>query len=99
VVFAHPALVTTRVQLPEHEFGGKVFEDRRGVQMIPRLENGLWVFRPVEPFDLRGCANERIRVHHLVVDLVGSPDPVGDWYDVPLPKSKRFLFNYDRTLA
>jgi len=99
VVFARPALVTTRVQLAQHEFGGKVFEDRRGVQMIPRLENGLWVFRPVEPFDLRGCTNERIRVHHLVVDLVGSPDPVGDWYDVPLPKSKRSLFNYDRTLA
>jgi len=99
VVFARPALVTTRVQLPEHEFGRKVFEDRRGVQMIPRLENGLWVFRPVEPFDLRGCNNERIRVHHLVVDLIGSPDPVGDWFDVPLPKSNRFLFNYDRTLA
>jgi hypothetical protein len=25
--------------------------------------------------------------------------PAGDWYDVPLPKSRPRLFNYDRTLA
>jgi U32 family peptidase len=99
VVFGRPALVTTRVELSEEEFAGQILEDRRGVRLKVRRENGLWVLRPVEPFDLRGCQNDRIRARHLVVDLVGSDDPAGDWYDVPLPKSRRFLFNYDRTLT
>jgi len=98
VVFGRPPLMITRVGLPD-EAEGKVFEDRRGVRITPRRERGLWVFRPVEPFDLRGCTNQRIRVQHLVVDLVGSPDPVGEWFDVPLPHFRTFRFNYDRTLA
>jgi hypothetical protein len=98
VVFGRPPLVTTRVQLPDDQMG-KVFEDRRGVRMLPRRAGRLCVFRPVEPFDLRNCSNERIRGAHLVVDLVGSGDPLGDWFDVPLPKDKRFRFNYDRSLV
>jgi putative protease len=98
VVFGRPPLATTRVQLPGGQIG-KVFEDRRGVRMVPRLHRGLCVFRPVEPFDLRNCANERIRAAHLVVDLVGSPDPLGDWFGTPLPKDRRFRFNYERSLA
>ncbi len=66
--------------------------------MAPRRERGLWVFRPVEPFDLRGTENDRIRVAHLVVDLVGSAEPLADWYDQPEPRSA-FRFNYDRSLA
>jgi collagenase-like PrtC family protease len=98
VVFGRPPLITTRVQVPER-FLGAVLTDRRGVRIIPRREHGLCVFRPVDPFDLRGLTNERIRVKHLVVDLVGSDDPVGDWKNIPLPEDKTFRFNYDRTLA
>ncbi len=98
VVFGRPPLATTRVRLPSDQIG-KVFEDRRGVRIVPGLERGLCVFRPIEPFDLRNCANDRIRAAHLVVDLVGSDDPLGDWFDVPLPKDRRFRFNYDRSLV
>jgi len=98
VVFGRPALLTTRVGLPEQDFAGNVLTDRRGAQITPRREQRLWVFRPVDPFDLRDCRNERIRVQHLVADLVASPDPVGEWYDVP-EKRKPFRFNYDRALV
>jgi collagenase-like PrtC family protease len=77
----------------------RILEDRRGVRLTAQRQRGLWVLRPEQPYDLRGCRNERIRARHLVVDLVGSSDPAGDWYDVPLPKSRPHLFNYDRTLA
>jgi hypothetical protein len=99
VVYGRPALLTTRVELPADGFEGKILEDRRGVQLIPRQERGLWVFRPVAAFELRGVTNDRIAVQHLVVDLLGSSDPPGDWYDLPHPKSRPFRFNYDRGLA
>ncbi|MCY2951109.1 MAG: U32 family peptidase [Planctomycetota bacterium] len=98
VVFGRPALMTTRVQL-DREMVGKVFVDRRGVRMVPRMERGLCVFRPAEGFDLRQTRNERIRVRHLVVDLVGSPDAAGEWLRVPQRDTKPFRFNYDRTLV
>ncbi len=98
-VFGRPPLMVSRVALPEDQVRGAILEDRRGVQLRPRKESGLWVFRPESPFDLRNVENERIRVRHLVVDLVGSPDPLSDWYDVPLPGWERFRFNYDRSLA
>jgi len=99
IVYGRPALLTTRVRLREEELLGKVLADRRGARLVPRLERKLWVFRPVEPFDLRACRNERIRVKHLVVDLVGSADPVGEWFDAPSSKSECFQFNYDRALT
>ena len=98
VVFGRPPLMTTRVELPE-EYLDQIFQDRRGVRMVPREERGLWVFRPVEPFDLRGSQNPRIRARHLVVDLVGSPDPLGEWQQLPKPGDRPFRFNYDRGLA
>jgi len=98
VVCGRPPLVITRARLAEETCLGLPFSDRRGTTMVPRREHGLWVFRPAEPFDLRGTANDRIRVSHLVADLVGSPDPVGDWYDVP-EQGRAFRFNYDRTLV
>ncbi|MGQ9575953.1 MAG: U32 family peptidase [Thermoguttaceae bacterium] len=98
VVFGRPPLVTTRVHLPDQQVG-KLFEDRRGLRMVARRERGLCVFRPLEPFDLRNCANDRIQAAHLVVDLVGSDDPVGEWFDVPAPGQERFRFNYDRRLV
>jgi hypothetical protein len=97
VVFGRPPLVITRVRLPE-QYVGRVFEDRRGIRMIPQDEQGLLVFRPVEPFDLSGIRNERIRVAHLTVDLVRSPDPVAEWQAAAEPLSRAFRFNYDRTL-
>jgi len=67
--------------------------------VIPRRERGLWVFRPEGPFDLRGVENRAIRVCHLVVDLVGSPDAMGEWQAGGWAKGTAFRFNYDRTLA
>ena len=98
VVFGRPALLTTRANLPADEFLGKVWADRRGARLAPRRRQGLWEFRPVEPFDLRDCRNERIRVRHLVLDLVGSDDPVGEWQH-PSEPGEACHFNYDRTLA
>ena len=98
VVFGRPPLLITRARLPEDSLD-QVFEDRRGVCLVPRLEHGLTVFRPVEPFDLRDVQNPRIRVQHLVVDLVRSEDPVGDWHCLPDSEQNVFRFNYDRSLA
>jgi U32 family peptidase len=98
VVFGRPPLITTRVEVPE-QLLGQVLADRRDVQIIPRREHGLCVFRPVDPFDLRSLKNDQIRVKHLVVDLIGSDDPINEWQNLPLPEDKTFHFNYDRTLA
>ncbi len=98
VVFGRPALMTSRVRLPE-DYLDKILADRRGVQVIAHQERGLTVFRPVEPFDLRGTTNEAIRVRHLVVDLVGSDDPLAEWRNVPLEDDKPLRFNYDRLLG
>jgi hypothetical protein len=98
VVFGRPPLLTTRVEMARERLSGKVLEDRRGVRLTARPERGLWVFRPVEPFDLRATENERIRARHLVVDLVGSADPLGDWFEVPFDNKRTFRFNYDRSL-
>jgi collagenase-like PrtC family protease len=97
-VFGRPALWTSRVQLPEESFHETVFQDRRRVTIKGRQERGLWVFRPVEPFDLRDVHNERIQVAHLVVDLVGSKDPVADFQSAAVAR-ERFRFNYDRSLV
>jgi len=98
VVFGRPPLLTTRVGLTENDLG-KVFADRRGAKLVPHKERGLTVFGPMEPFDLRGSRNERIRVQHLVMDLIGSEEPVAEWRNVPGPNWDVFRFNYDRELA
>jgi hypothetical protein len=69
------------------------------VRMVPALEQGLTVFRPVDPFDLRDVRSERIRVCHLVVDLVRADDPLGDYRGVRPDDRPPFHFNYDRVLA
>lgn len=97
-VFGRPPLLVTRVALDRERFLDQLVEDRRGVQLIGRPERGLWVFRPARPFDLRATRNERIRVRHLVVDLVGSPDPLEDWFHAPFDNERTFRFNYDRSL-
>jgi collagenase-like PrtC family protease len=98
IVFGRPPLATTRVEI-DSSLAGQVLEDRRGLRVVPRRERGLWVFRPEQPFDLRGLENQAIHVCHLVVDLVGSPDPVGEWQQGSWDAERAFRFNYDRTLA
>jgi U32 family peptidase len=98
VVYGRPALLTTRVELPASCLG-QVFEDRRGIRMVPRLEAGLTVYRPVEPFSIRHCHNSDIRVAHLVADLVAAPDPVREWETLKWPGNDAFTFNYGRTLS
>jgi putative protease len=97
VVFGRPALMITRVALRD-DLEGRVLMDRREVRAVPRREHGLWVLRPVDPFDLRDTKNDRIRVKHLVVDLVASPDPVKEWSEGGPRRGTGFRFNYDRTL-
>jgi collagenase-like PrtC family protease len=98
-VMGRPALLTTRVQMPRQQFLDQTLTDRRHVELTARIENGLWVFRPPQPFDLRSIRNPRISAHHLVVDLVASPDPAGDWLHRPQRSSSVFRFNYNRRLA
>ncbi len=98
VVFGRPPLLVSRAQLSKDQLLNKVFTDRRGVRVQSRMEGGLWVFRPTEAFDLRRTVNERIRVCHLVVDLVGSPNPAEEWLRTPQAGGKPFRFNYTRTL-
>jgi putative protease len=97
VVFGRPPLFVTRVELSADRFADKTLTDRRGVSLRPQQENGLWVFRPVEPFDWRGLRNENIRARHLVMDLIGSPEP-GAEFARPAAAPAR-LFNYGRSLA
>jgi hypothetical protein len=97
VVFGRPPLMTTRVDLPD-EYMRKTLADRRDIRVTVRREGGLWVLRPIDPFDLRDLRNERIVVKHLVVDLVGSEDPVRDWQEAPSRRKRLFRFNYDRRL-
>lgn len=97
-VFGRPALMVTRVKLTREEVQGKTLRDRRSVELSARLEHGLWTLRPVAPFDLRPLRNAAVHAAHLVVDLVGSPDPAGEWLRKPLPGEKSLRFNYGRTL-
>ncbi|HUT91277.1 MAG TPA: U32 family peptidase [Thermoguttaceae bacterium] len=99
VVFGRPPLLTSRVELREEDFRDRILVDRRGLSIRGRRERGLWVFRPIEPFDLRDVRNERVRAAHLVVDLVGSEDPAADFHTPPAPGSGPFRFNYDRSLV
>lgn len=97
VVFGRPPLMTTRVELPE-DYVNKTLADRRDTRVTVRREGGLWVLRPVDPFDLRDIRNERLTVKHLVVDLVGSEDPTRDWQEAPARRKRPFRFNYERSL-
>lgn len=98
VVFGRPALLTTRVELADESVSGQSFSDRRQTRIRGRREDDLWVFRPVEPFDLRGLRNPRIRAAHYVIDLVGADDPVSDYHIQKTRGDAPFRFNYSRTL-
>ena len=100
-VFARPALMTTRAELPP-EFApssdgqpGAAFEDARGIRLRAHREGGLTVLRPDTPYDWRRINSSRIRVAHIVMDLCGSPEPTRD---LSPAKGTPFLFNFDRTL-
>ncbi len=98
VVYGRPVLMITRVEMPDG-YEGETLVDRRDVRVVSTRENGLWVLRPVEPFDLRDEKNDRICVKHQVVDLVASPDPIREWSSPRSRRQDRFRFNYDRRLA
>jgi len=98
-VFGRPPLMRTRVEFRAAAVLGRLFEDSRGVQMRPRLEGCLTVFRPAEPFALCDLRNPAIRAAHLVVDLLASPDPAAEWLAVLDGSCRpRLRFNYERTL-
>jgi len=97
VVFGRPRLMISRAE-PPPELLGRVLGDRRGTRVTAGQEQGLWVLRPVEPFDLRDLRNDRLRVKHLVVDLTGSPNPVRDWTRQPSGRRVPHRFNYERGL-
>ena len=94
VVFARPALMITRVELPAAVTGAEL-EDRRGAKLRARRERSLWELRPVHPFDLRG---KRLPpgTAHAVVDLVGSKAPLSEWERRVEPASR---FNFERSLS
>jgi hypothetical protein len=87
----------TRVELAAVT-DGQILEDARGVHLQGGREGSVSVLRPVEPFNLCGLRNDRIRVAHLVADLVGSADPLADWRRLCSPAANRLHFNYDRSL-
>lgn len=107
VVFSRPPLATTRVRLPDGMLK-RIFVDRGDLQMIPKMEHGLTVFRTAQPMDLRDLTNPRILATHYVVDLVGSPEPLEDYYPSEedtqsrrrgkQEKKRTYRFNYFREL-
>lgn len=99
VVFGRPPLMIAR-QPPADDGPGGIRGKQAEMSVLPRQENGLWVLRPFEPFDMRSVLNEHICVKHLVVDLVASPDPVKEWFAARDRQTvEPFQFNYNRRLA
>jgi hypothetical protein len=99
VVYGRPALMLTRVALPE-EWRGRAFEDRRGIRMIPRREGPLLAFRPAQPFDICAIRNPSVHVAHLVADLAAASDPAAEWQKLLGNRAPTgFRFNYARLLA
>ncbi|MDD3695721.1 MAG: U32 family peptidase [Lentisphaeria bacterium] len=96
-VFARPALMRSRVRLPEGFAPGQAefLRDARDIELLPRLEGGMTVLRARKPFDWRALHNPRVKVTHLLLDLQGSDDPDGD---LRSPGENPFLFNYERGL-
>ncbi|MDO4557603.1 MAG: peptidase U32 family protein [Planctomycetia bacterium] len=109
-VFARPVLAISRVRIPDEAIH-QIFRDRGDIEMVPRIERRLTVFRPVEPMDLRDLVNDRIHAAHFVVDLTGSPDPMDDLFpaedryhrrrgrqNVGRGRKRTLRFNYFREL-
>ncbi|MBI5496471.1 MAG: U32 family peptidase [Deltaproteobacteria bacterium] len=94
VAFGRPALMTTRVELPEEVAAAEV-EDRRAARMRARRVGAVWEWRPVQPFDVRGLRLPP-GTAHVVVDLIASPDPLAEWERGPDGASH---FNMDRVLS
>ena len=94
VVYARPALMTTRVELPP-DLTLAVLEDRRGARLRARASGGLWELRPTVAFDLRR-ARLPVGIAHTVVDLVAAEEPLAEWAH-GVPQSTRF--NFDRALS
>jgi hypothetical protein len=98
VVFGRPPLCILR-DSGDAEPPGDTLVEGTNVRLVSRRQDGLIVVRAADPFDLRGTSHEGIRAKYLVADLVGSPDPIGEWQNCPSAKQRTFRFNYDRTLV
>lgn len=94
VVYARPALMTTRVDLPPSLVAAEL-ADRRGARLRAHADRGLWELRPVVGFDLRR-ARLPAGIAHTVVDLVTAADPLAEWSH-GVPHTSRF--NFDRALS
>jgi collagenase-like PrtC family protease len=94
VVFARPALMLTRIEIPA-AIAQCELEDRGDVRLRAMRRGTLWELRSVQPFDLR---NRRLppTIAHAVVDLVSSPDPIAEWQACSEAASH---FNFDRALG
>jgi len=95
VVYGRPSLMISRAELPAEVARATCLEDRFGARMRAGRGGQLWELRPVEPFDLRTSLLPE-GAAHLVVDLIGAPDPVAEW-ERGFEGASRF--NYGRVLV
>lgn len=94
VVFARPALMITRVDVPARLAEGEV-QDRMGARLRARRGAGVWEWRSSQPFDLRAMSLPP-ETAHAVVDLIHSPDALSEWKRGPAQSTR---FNMDRALS
>jgi len=94
VVFARPALMVTRADIPARFTEGEM-RDRMGAKLRARRAAGVWEWRSSQPFDLRAMSLPP-ETAHAVVDLIHSPDALLEWKSSPTQSSH---FNMDRVLS
>lgn len=96
-VFGRPALLTTRAVLPQAGPGMEI-EDGRRCRLRARAAGSVTTWHPTEPFDLSDLRNKRICACWLEADLMASPEPLLDWYNLGERRRRKRRFNYDRSL-
>lgn len=99
IIYGRIPLMFSRAEQPQ-ELMGKIWQDRRDIHMIPRVENHLLTYRTAEPFSLLRERNEHIKVAHLVYDFISEPNPIKTWQRLTStrPAKSKFTFNYNRDL-
>lgn len=99
ITYGRVPLMISRAEQPK-ELLNQVWQDRRGIHMIPRQENHLLCYRPLEPMSLLAEYNDKIRVAHLVYDLVTDENPIATWKRLTSTRAAKgaFEFNYNREL-
>lgn len=99
ITYGRIPLMISRAEQPK-ELLDQVWQDRRGIHMIPRRENNLLCYRPLEPMSLLAEYNDKIQVAHLVYDLVTDENPIATWKKLTSTRAAKgaFEFNYNREL-